>query len=1032
MPLKLLILANCQGTALETICRQVTGDDGAPCFTILEAEPTHTWTLDYQRYIDEKLAECDVLLYQPHATQDSSRAWTGSDYWVENARHAKYKLSFQSLYFSAYNPELCYIRNNIGMQLNAGFVDYHDKRIVKLYLENKDSQVIKDTYQQIQPRASEVLAALDATLAESRRREVEQALDIKVADFIEAHFRHERLFFTYNHPANAVLLEVVRQLTHLVGEPEATIAPLEQELLKFDVFPIQTSVSEALKLEFKNDTNRYIVQSELYEPATLVERYLAIYQDNTQWLESSANVAKLKEELWLNRKTIYLHIGQSKTGTTSFQTEVLRQRASLLSKGILYPENGLQYDSHMDFARHYLLNQQDEQLIQSLKAEIDGSAANKVIISCESLEGLDREQISRLHQDFREYDLYVICMLRDRVTWITSMYCEFVKKAAYLSEFRYLLKGPRSWKGRLRMQASRLLLGKRVYQYALHCHRLLSDQETIGNWLDVFGQPHLLIGGSSKRELWEILESRLGIDYAAVGIDPDARSNKRPELLSVELAKRYYHENQVSDVAYPMAMHYLINLDGEFAELADTCPLDTPFSSLDDLQAFIARYQADDEWLAANFGFRRSKAEYQYTTFYNKKRMDHFYREHAARVKQCFSADIRVNAPFVRQQIATAYLHIGTEKTGSTAIQQLLSTNRQVLKKNGCLFPHSPGEKNHLGLAAFAIATGADSFQGQLLSLLGLDSVEKHQAWKVSFAAGLNNELSQFDGDSLVFSSEHLLSRLQQLEEVATLKNLLSKYVTDFRIIVYVRRQDFLAAGLYNEALKAGAVPATPLSPVEDYLENPFFRLYDKLSLWAEVFGDDTIDLRIFSENRFKKSDLLADFSAAIDQESLDQRQESEKENPSLTGDTQAMLKLVNATANLSPHPVFQAIRLFLIKNQDESSIFPAYKPDRCWAEALVKLFAAENKKMFDRWGRGHYFSNDFSMYDEALPEATDETLVYPLLAEKLDSFMAQYVASADSNQDLASDYAAIARIFAGRSQEYEAYFKSRPDAEKP
>ncbi|WP_220793149.1 hypothetical protein, partial [Nocardioides stalactiti] len=47
-------------------------------------------------------------------------------------------------------------------------------------------------------------------------------------------------------------------------------------------------------------------------------------------------------------------------------------------------------------------------------------------------------------------------------------------------------------------------------------------------------------------------------------------------------------------------------------------------------------------------------------------------------------------------------LHIGSDKTGTTTVQQALRRSRQVLADHGVLYPRSPGRVRHveLGLAA--------------------------------------------------------------------------------------------------------------------------------------------------------------------------------------------------------------------------------------------------------------------------------------------------------------------------------------------
>ena len=63
------------------------------------------------------------------------------------------------------------------------------------------------------------------------------------------------------------------------------------------------------------------------------------------------------------------------------------------------------------------------------------------------------------------------------------------------------------------------------------------------------------------------------------------------------------------------------------------------------------------------------------------------------------------------------YLHIGTEKTGTTSVQKFFKANRALLAKNGIVYPVAPGKQNHMGLAASAQDTAK---RGPLRKSLGI------------------------------------------------------------------------------------------------------------------------------------------------------------------------------------------------------------------------------------------------------------------------------------------------------------------------
>ena len=105
--LKLLILANCQATALGKIFSGIRDASGKAPFEVLPCRPVFELGPDDREPLLSLLAQCDVLLYQPHQGWANTPPWRTSRRWCELAGGAT--ISFQSLYFSAYNPELLYL-----------------------------------------------------------------------------------------------------------------------------------------------------------------------------------------------------------------------------------------------------------------------------------------------------------------------------------------------------------------------------------------------------------------------------------------------------------------------------------------------------------------------------------------------------------------------------------------------------------------------------------------------------------------------------------------------------------------------------------------------------------------------------------------------------------------------------------------------------------------------------------------------------------------------------------------------------------
>jgi len=200
------------------------------------------------------------------------------------------------------------------------------------------------------------------------------------------------------------------------------------------------------------------------------------------------------------------------------------------------------------------------------------------------------------------------------------------------------------------------------------------------------------------------------------------------------------------------------------------------------------------------------------------------------------------------------YLHIGTEKTGSTALQMVSGKNRDTLMKHGILYPRTAGEINQVKLTLYA-AGGPKTLN--LRRLAGLVRDDAYKKFKANFAEELRSEVSASKCSRIYLSNEHLSSRLtsaQQVERIAAVVRPLADVV---KIVVYLRPQSELYLSSYSTAIKAGRT--TALEPPR-YAENPRYNYVNKLALWGDVFGDDNVVVRVYDRATLIGGDLVKDF----------------------------------------------------------------------------------------------------------------------------------------------------------------------------
>jgi len=204
------------------------------------------------------------------------------------------------------------------------------------------------------------------------------------------------------------------------------------------------------------------------------------------------------------------------------------------------------------------------------------------------------------------------------------------------------------------------------------------------------------------------------------------------------------------------------------------------------------------------------------------------------------------------------FLHIGTEKTGTTSIQHFMAHNRSLLQEQGVLYPRCPGELNHIGITALA----QECDRSELWDKLGILTLEDRYQYASELKRALEAELAAYPFTKIVLSNEHCSSRLMSDAEVGVLRNFLRYFFSSIRIIVYLRRQDDFVVSTYSTGIKSGRT-----NPFELPKKRRIIGRYDYWELlrrWSHVFGKENILCRKFERSSFVSGDLLADFLTTI------------------------------------------------------------------------------------------------------------------------------------------------------------------------
>lgn len=179
------------------------------------------------------------------------------------------------------------------------------------------------------------------------------------------------------------------------------------------------------------------------------------------------------------------------------------------------------------------------------------------------------------------------------------------------------------------------------------------------------------------------------------------------------------------------------------------------------------------------------------------------------------------------------YLHIGLEKTGTTAIQSFLSTNRRTLaQSHKILFPKFEEDK---------IAKDSNHRIAKLF-VPNKNISPRHSAITLSV---LNELLENFNQNSkwemLIISSE--LFSYSTKTEIQALKKILNNF--DVTVILFLRRQDEYLESLYDQHIKrvwsTGRVP----TPTEKFYTKKKLDFHKFILNWYQN-GFKNIDVKIY------------------------------------------------------------------------------------------------------------------------------------------------------------------------------------------
>jgi len=309
------------------------------------------------------------------------------------------------------------------------------------------------------------------------------------------------------------------------------------------------------------------------------------------------------------------------------------------------------------------------------------------------------------------------------------------------------------------------------------------------------------------------------------------------------------------------------------------------------------------------------------------------------------------------------YLHIGTEKTGTTSIQLFFSDNRTLLAEKGYYYLESLGLPHNKFLPLAAINLSRRYGLTKKLKLITDDELLEFQK---NIQLRLKNEVEKLPHYAKVIcSSEHIQSRLTTVEEIERLKIILNEVgLDDITVIVYFRNPSKTANSLFSTSIKGGETLRNVPPPTEEYYEN-ICNHKKTVEKFASVFSKEKIVIRLFRKDKFKNHSLIHDISSIIGIDSyLDELTIPEHQNKALSLLGLMILRNLNEKIPIYNSDGVNNQRNDLVNIITEYFSEPKFVMDKELYQAYDSYFAQSNQ-----WIRENYFPEEEELFPYEIPQ---------------------------------------------------------------
>ena len=266
----------------------------------------------------------------------------------------------------------------------------------------------------------------------------------------------------------------------------------------------------------------------------------------------------------------------------------------------------------------------------------------------------------------------------------------------------------------------------------------------------------------------------------------------------------------------------------------------------------------------------------------------------------------------------TLYMHIGTPKTGTSAIQYFCCQNYDVLLKRGLCYPDLGFSFPGIGSNRNAHFLSHRMFDEQNQRL-----PEEEKKIREQGLAKLENLFAR--RDCVVISDEHIWNEKEINKEcLENIRERMEAIGVTVRVIVYLRRQEQVIQSYWAQQVKEGL----QLS-FSEYMEKGRYRYFQlnyekRLKVFSDVLGKENVIVRCYEKGQYlgKEQTIISDFLHIFGIELNDELRESNLvKNPSLQGIYLQVKCLLNANPAFSTKRNFSVSLLQKVQQAEEDGV---------------------------------------------------------------------------------------------------------------